>query len=91
MYLSHFSFPVNTFDKFLMQELGKYPVHVAAEVGSLDCLRLLLEAGSGDVNAVNKAGRSALHMAVERGDVDMVDYLLKARGIDLDLKDKRGC
>jgi ankyrin repeat protein len=63
---------------------------VAAEVGSLDCLRLLLESGCGDVNAVNKAGRSALHMAVERGDVDMVDYLLKAKNIDLDLKDKRG-
>lgn len=71
------------------QELGKYPVHAAAEVGSLACLRLLLEAG-GDVNAVNRAGRTVLHVAVERSDVDMVDYLLKHKGIEIDIKDKRG-
>jgi ankyrin repeat protein len=64
---------------------------VAAEVGSLASLRLLLEAQPpGDVNAVNKAGRTVLHVAVERGDIDMVDYLIKHRDIDIDLKDKKG-
>jgi ankyrin repeat protein len=64
---------------------------VAAEVGSLSCLKLLLEAGSpGDVNAVTKAGSTVLHLAVEQGDVSMVDYLLKNKNIDIDIKDKKG-
>lgn len=60
------------------------PIHsAAADGGSVEVARLLIDAGS-DVNARQPDGGTALHTAAHEGNRDLVDLLL-ARGADASL------
>ena len=76
------------FDRYLnsFDYISRTPLMCAAEAGSLECARLLLEAGA-DVNAHDEArsGDSALRMAVKKKQPQMVRLLLDHRA-DPDLK-----
>jgi ankyrin repeat protein len=67
---------------------GKTALHLAAEAGSLECLRILLEAGA-DVDAFNKKGNTALHAACVEGHVACVAALIEG-GADLDVHGQDG-
>ncbi|KAL8616973.1 hypothetical protein ACOMHN_041891 [Nucella lapillus] len=55
---------------------GYSPVHLAAQVGNVDILRLLVH-GKANVNmADGKSGRTALHHAVEQDDLPVAGFLL---------------
>ena len=54
------------------------PVHLAAAIGSLDALQLLVKSGA-DLNATNSNGASALHFAVALQDELLVRYLLSKK------------
>ncbi|KAJ8121796.1 hypothetical protein ONZ43_g1841 [Nemania bipapillata] len=63
---------------------GSQPIHFAASQGTVESVRILLDAGA-DINAVNDAGRTPLHWAAERGKWDIVELLLD-RGVDAAIK-----
>lgn len=55
---------------------GRTCVHLAAEVGSIEILRYLINAGA-DINArEGKSGLSALHISIERGNEGLANFLL---------------
>uniref|UniRef100_A0AAG5CVZ5 Protein cactus (TOLL pathway signalling) n=1 Tax=Anopheles atroparvus TaxID=41427 RepID=A0AAG5CVZ5_ANOAO len=55
---------------------GKTCVHLAAEAGSIDILRYLIDAGA-DINSKEgKSGLSALHISIERGNEVLANFLL---------------
>lgn len=65
------------------------PLHVAASLGSADCLRLLLS-HQADVRVQYGATRStALHLAAEEGSAECVKLLLQA-GAPWDARNSRG-
>ncbi len=60
------------------------------EEEGLAAVKLAVEAGGGDVNAVNANGETAMHGAVYRGGaISIVEYLA-GLGADLDVADKNG-
>lgn len=76
------------------------PLMVAAGVGQtdsrmvpehrlLEAVRLTLELGGGDVNAVNRGGQSAVHGAASIS-ADSIIRFLAAHGASVDLKDRQG-
>jgi ankyrin repeat protein len=65
---------------------GQTPLIVTAAFGSLEAVRLLLDAGAG-INAASNAGLTALHLAA--GDVRKVQLLLD-RGAAVDVPSKLG-
>jgi ankyrin repeat protein len=56
-------------------ELGRTPVVYAADYGSLDAVKVLLEARA-DINAANTKGETALHLAARKGDRTTVEFLV---------------
>ena len=75
---------------------GATPMMLAAQKGSVEVVRTLLDAGA-DVNARDDMGRSALALVTEEGigasrneAFIEVARLLVARGIDLDARDANG-
>lgn len=55
---------------------GKTCAHLAAEVGSIEILRRLIDAGA-DINArEGKSGLSPLHISIERGNEALANFLL---------------
>uniref|UniRef100_A0A182UHY9 Uncharacterized protein n=1 Tax=Anopheles melas TaxID=34690 RepID=A0A182UHY9_9DIPT len=55
---------------------GKTCVHLAAEAGSMETLRCLINAGA-DINArEGKSGMSALHISIEKGNEELANFLL---------------
>lgn len=55
---------------------GKTCVHLAAETGSIEILRYLIDAGA-DINArEGKSGHTALHISIERGNEALANFLL---------------
>uniref|UniRef100_A0A182PJ81 Uncharacterized protein n=1 Tax=Anopheles epiroticus TaxID=199890 RepID=A0A182PJ81_9DIPT len=55
---------------------GKTCVHLAAEVGSIEALRCLIDAGA-DINArEGKSGMSALHISIEKSNEELANFLL---------------
>jgi acyl-CoA-binding protein len=57
------------------------PLHLAADAGSLDCVRVLLAAGA-DVNAVDAHGGTPLSYAVAAGREAVADALRGAGGVE---------
>ena len=64
------------------------PLHVAAVSGHVDCVALLLEAGSYK-DAVDVLGRTALHFAAEEDHLEVVRLLLEVEA-DRDVVDEDG-
>jgi len=58
-------------------EEGRTPLHLAAEKGYPDIVRLLVESGA-DINALNDAGRKPIEIALDKRFVRSTDILYKA-------------
>jgi len=54
----------------------KNALHYAVDAGHLDIVKLILEKGKANVNALTQENRSALHMAAGNDYDDIVFYLL---------------
>ncbi len=67
---------------------GMVPLHWAARVGSLACIRLLLDNGV-DVDAANRVKRTPMQLAAEQDRGEAI-RLLAAHGADLDTQDNKG-
>lgn len=61
------------------EDLGTTCIHLAATMGNVECLELLLK--HGDVNVVDSNGQTALHCSVDHPDVVML--LLKKSSLDV--------
>ncbi|GAB4821398.1 hypothetical protein N2152v2_008444 [Parachlorella kessleri] len=72
----------------LSSQHGMTPLAMAAAVGCLDVVKVLL-AGGAKVDAVVQGGFTALHIAAESGNEEMVQLLLKA-GATPDIRDDHG-
>ncbi|KAG5899488.1 hypothetical protein JTB14_015199 [Gonioctena quinquepunctata] len=62
------------------EETGISPVHLAADLGHPQCLKILLESKTFDVNTRTKEKeQTALHLAAESGYVECIEILLEHR------------
>lgn len=68
-----------------MDENRDAPIHVAAKLGNLEVVKLLLREGLGYMNALDGQGRTPLHLAVENGYVPVVRALL-SHGANLSIR-----
>lgn len=69
---------------------GMAPIHLAADLGQTQCLKVMLEAKGIDVNIKTKEKEmTALHLAAEGGYCDCIDMLLD-KGADAKMKNHRG-
>lgn len=67
--------------------INRVPLHVAAEDGFHDRVKLLLAGTNVDVNEVDKFNRTALHMAAINGHHDVVMILLGRTDLQVSLRD----
>ncbi|HMF13013.1 MAG TPA: ankyrin repeat domain-containing protein, partial [Gemmataceae bacterium] len=74
--------------KELPEDRGVTPLHVAAESGATEAVRLLLKKG-GDANARDESGRTPLLLAAEHHRQEIVRLLIEA-GANVDAKDDLG-
>ncbi|EDX12034.1 transient receptor potential channel pyrexia isoform X1 [Drosophila simulans] len=71
---------------------GTNAIHLAADLGNMQCLEALLNAPNADANVricIREKESTALHLAADEGNVECVDLLL-AKGADAKLKNHRG-
>ncbi|KAJ0172398.1 hypothetical protein K1T71_012371 [Dendrolimus kikuchii] len=71
---------------------GTNAIHLAADLGMLDCLKILLDTPGADPNVRTRVGdreSTALHFAADGGFVECVDLLI-SKGADASLKNHRG-
>lgn len=71
---------------------GTNAIHLAADLGHLQCLEALLNAPNADANVricIREKESTALHLAADEGNVECVDLLL-SKGADAKLKNHRG-
>jgi energy-coupling factor transporter ATP-binding protein EcfA2 len=71
-----------------VSESNDTPLVWASEMGSAECVKLLLEAGA-DPNAFEYDGWSALHWAARNGHADVAELLL-GKGAKADQRDSKG-
>ncbi|XP_063676952.1 transient receptor potential cation channel subfamily A member 1-like [Bolinopsis microptera] len=79
-------------ERLIDSELDKFqntPLHFAAELGHLGCLRELLEFKF-EINAQNEDDKCPLHLAAEKGKLKCVQELVKADKATLEDKDDYG-
>ena len=69
-------------------QTGNCPIHIAAQNGHIDIVKLLIKGGC-DVNAQNNGGQTAMHMAVAY-DYFWTGQVLVAAGGDVALKNAEG-
>ncbi|XP_071109941.1 uncharacterized protein [Haliotis cracherodii] len=69
-----------------VNKLGRSPIHLAAESGSSETVKLLLDKGA-DVSTQDDDGKTPLHMAAPRGSSETVKLLLD-HGADVSTQDK---
>jgi hypothetical protein len=67
---------------------GNTPLHIAAQNGHLDLVKLLIEKG-GDPNLMNKKNNTPLHMALSYDYIEVSEYLLQ-HGADGNLLNESG-
>lgn len=67
---------------------GDFPIHVVANWGDIDGLKILLDFGA-NINSKGEHGYSPLHEAVEQEKLEAVKFLL-ARGADPSIKNDDG-
>ncbi|KAH8277267.1 transient receptor potential channel pyrexia isoform X1 [Drosophila bipectinata] len=71
---------------------GTNAIHLAADLGNIQCLEALLNAPNADANVricIREKESTALHLAADEGNVECVDLLL-SKGADAKLKNHRG-
>lgn len=71
---------------------GTNPIHLAADLGLSNCLKILLDSPNADPNiriCIREKESTALHLASDEGNVDCVNLLL-AKGADASMKNHRG-
>ncbi|XP_060534956.1 transient receptor potential channel pyrexia [Cylas formicarius] len=83
-------FTVEGADVGQVEFAGSSPIHLAADLGHAQCLRIMLDVKGVNVNARTKEKeQTPLHLAAEGGYVDCVDVLLE-RGADVNPRNHRG-
>lgn len=74
----------------LYNDAGWTALHLAAEAGSYNAVRSLVQAGA-NVNSTDMSyGRTALHIAVEGGHKNIVEFLLKKTNISVNKRNFSG-
>mgnify|MGYP003998025029 CR=1 FL=1 len=73
---------------YSISNLQSGPIHEAAEVGSLDGIKLHLDNGV-DVNVKNSKSSTALHIAVLNGYLEASKFLI-TQGAEINCEDKYG-
>lgn len=68
---------------------GRNSLHLAAELGDVDNVRILIERGVNVKHRENVAGYTALHLAVNKTRANLIGQLVDA-GVDVDAKDDDG-
>ncbi|XP_047994510.1 transient receptor potential channel pyrexia [Leguminivora glycinivorella] len=79
-------------DVNLIEPGGTNAIHLAADLGMLQCLAILLDTPGADPKVRTRVGdreSTALHLAADGGFVECVDLLL-SKGADASLKNHRG-
>ncbi|WP_406831117.1 ankyrin repeat domain-containing protein [Wolbachia endosymbiont (group A) of Bibio marci] len=70
--------------------MGKHTLlHLAAEEGCTEIVKVLLQAKGIDINAANEFGQTPLHLAAEEGHTEIVKILIE-NGADPLIKDEHG-
>ena len=70
------NFKLHIFRVDIFDNEGKSSLHLAAETGSMEVCKLLLDKNA-FVNSKTKKGLTALHYAAQKGHVELVQYLIK--------------
>lgn len=70
------------------------PLHYAAEVNAIDCLRLINDVNCRDdlgldVNARNKDGNTALHLAAENNSIECCEFLRREMGANVNARNEK--
>jgi ankyrin repeat protein len=60
-----------------LSKSGKIALHIAAEEGSQETLKLLIKYGA-NIHAKNKEGNQAIHLAVKHGNKEVIEELITA-------------
>jgi len=81
----------STTDLDAVDSSGWTPLSQACSLGYLDIVKVLVETGNANVNAIEAEEKfSALQRACKEGHLSVVEYLL-TRNIDIDYQDGSGC
>lgn len=67
---------------------GHCPLHIAAESGHVEVVKVLLQHNNIDVNVKDPNGCSPLHMAAQQGHVALVEVLLQHNNIDKNIQEQ---
>ncbi|XP_069696269.1 cyclin-dependent kinase 4 inhibitor D-like [Periplaneta americana] len=71
------------------QEKDMTPLHISADMGFVENVKMLIHNISVDINAKSHCERTALHMAASKGFIKAVEELLKG-GADTSIRDCNG-
>ncbi len=69
---------------------GETPLQLAAESGSFNVVKYLIEEKGADFNAPDNEGKTSLHWAAEHNRLNVVKYLIEEKGADFNASDDLG-